>query len=65
MRSPIYFYTLAMAPPYYTKLPWKIMLWGEHLDSLEDENEIEGWKGWALYPNDDVLIWPPIDVVEN
>ena len=35
------------------------------MDLLEHENVIEGWEGWALCPNDDVVIGPPIVVVKN
>lgn len=41
------------------------MWWGEHLGVLERKNTIEGWEGWVFYPNDDVVTWPPIPIVEN
>ena len=41
-------------------------LWqGEHLDLLEHESVIEGWEGWALYPNDGIGTWPPMQPKTN
>ena len=41
------------------------MVVGEHLDLLIHENVITRWEGWALYPNDEMVAWPPIAKVEN
>lgn len=54
-----------MAPPYHEELPWKTWWQGEHLDLVEHKKMIEGWEGWALYPNDDIVTWPSIVAVKD
>ena len=54
-----------MAPPCYNELPWKTMWVGEHLDTVEHKNVIDGCEGWTLYPNNNMVTRPPVDVVEN
>jgi len=53
-----------MAPPCYN-LPWKTVWVGEHFDMMEHKNVIDGWEGWTLYPNNEVVTRPLVVVVER
>lgn len=44
------------------------MWWGEHVDLLEHINVIKGWEcweDWELYPNNNMVTWPPHAAIEN